>query len=279
MYWYVVASITLLRPDPSLHGSIRLVKVGASAVNIVTCISVRSFVRKMASTFVFDPHSELQCKKVLIKLLKNNRNINYNEFMSCLQHNLVRVFEDLRGEVHTGMFGQPTPLALKPMEELLEEEEVEEEELMEEEEEPTIEAQKVASSIEALPSVKQKEVLDSLPLSVMRQSTNEMSVGRSKQLYAQNTKVGVHQKHEEKKYVVTVSAQFPSKARKEKWMRYKNETRDIIKDIERQYSKGSGFLKFTLVSTRCVLAPVYTEILEHIKKELERLENEEYLLE
>ena len=278
MYWYVVASIRLLRPDLSLHGSIRLIKVGASAVNIVTCISVRSFVRKMASTFVFDQRSELQCKEVLIKLLKNNRNINYNEFMSCLQHNLVRVFEDLRGEVHTGIFGQPIPLALKPMEELLEDEE-DEEELMEEDEEPTIEAQKVASSIKALPSAKQKEVLDSLPLSVMRQSTDKMSVGRSKQLYAQNTKVGVHQKHEEKKYVVTVTAQFPSKARKEKWMRYKNETRDLIKDIGRQYSKGSGFLKFTLVSTRCVLAPVYTEILEHIKKELERLENEEYLLE
>ena len=72
-----------------------------------------------------------------------------------------------------------------------------------------------------------------------------------------------------------MSAQFLSKSGKEKWMRYKNETRNIIKDIERQFSKGSGFLKFTLVSTRCVLA--YTEILEHIKKELERLENEEHL--
>ena len=230
----------------------------------------------MALTFVFDQHSELQCKEVLIKLLKNNRNINYNKFMSCLHHNLVRMFEELRGEVD--MFEQPTPLALKTMEELPQEEELfEEEELLEEEEEPINEAQMVASSIEALPSSKQKEVFDSLPLSVMRQSTNEMSVERSKQLYAQNTKVRVYQKHEEKKHVVTVSAQFPSKSRKEKWMHYKNETRDIIKGIERQYSKGSGFLKFTLVSTRCVLAPVYTEILEHIKKELERLENEEHL--
>ena len=187
--------------------------------------------------------------------------------MSCLQRNLVRMFEELRGEVD--MFGQPTPLALKTMEEL-----PQEEELLEEEEEPINETQMVASSIEALPSSKQKEVFDSLPLSVMRQSTNEMSVERSKQLYAQNTKVGVHQKHEEKKYVVTVSAQFPSKSRKEMWMRYKNETRDIIKGIERQYSKGSGFLKFTLVSTRCVLAPEYTEILEDIKRDLERLEND-----
>ena len=194
--------------------------------------------------------------------------------MLCLRHKLVRMFEELRGEVD--MFEQPTPLALKTMEELPQEEELfEEEKLLEEEEEPINEAQMVASSIEALPSSKQKEVFDSLPLSVMRQSTNEMSVEQSKLLYAQNTKVGVYQKHEEKKYVVTMSAQFLSKSRKEKWMRYKNETKDIIKDIERQFSKGSGFLKFTLVSTRCVLA--YTEILEHIKKELERLENEEHL--
>ena len=240
------------------------------------------FVSKMASTFVFDSHSKLQCREFLIRLLENNRNVKYNEFMSCLRRDLFVVFEELRGEVD--MFGQPAPLALKPMEvlpeeeELLEEEELfEEEELLEEEEEPISEVQRMVTDIEALPPPKQKEVLDSLPLPVMRQSTKEMSVGRSKQLYAQNTEVVVYQKHKEKKHVVTVSAEFPSKARKEKWMRYKNETRDIIKkDIERSYSKGSGFLKFTLVSTRCVLA--YTETLEHIKRELERLESEEYLL-
>ena len=88
----------------------------------------------------------------------------------------------------------------------------------------------------------------------------------------------VHETHncKQRKKFVTVSAEFPSEARKEKWMRYKNETKDMIKDIERSYSKGSGFLKFTLVSTRCVLGD--TETLVRIKRELEKLENEEYLL-
>ena len=95
--------------------------------------------------------------------------------MSCLRRYQVDVFEELRREVD--VFGQLTPLALKPTEVL-----PEEEMLLEEEEEPINEVQRMVSDIEALPPPKQKEVLDSLPLSVMSQSTKEMSAGRSKQL-------------------------------------------------------------------------------------------------
>ena len=75
---------------------------------------------------------------------------------------------------------------------------------------------------------------------------------------------------------MTVSAEFPSEASKEKWRLYKNETRNIIKkDVKRCYSEGSGFFRFSMVSTRVVLT--YAEILEHIKREIERLEKEEYI--
>ena len=150
----------------------------------------------MASAFVFDEQSKLECKNIFIRLL-NNRDLEYEEFMSCVWQSQVAVFEELRREVDR--FGQPIPLALtEPMEE-------EEEELSEAEE-----VQRVVREIKVLPPADQKEVLDALPLTVMRQSTNEMSVGRSKQLYAQNTKVGVFHKHQEKKHTVTVSAEFPS---------------------------------------------------------------------
>ena len=140
----------------------------------------------MASVFVFDEQSKLECKNIFIRLLENNRNLDYEEFMSCVWQNQVAMFDELRREVDR--FGQPIPLALT--------------ERMEEEEEELSgaeEVQRVVRDIKVLPPADQKEVFDALPLTVMRQSTNEMSVGQSKQLYAQNTKVGVFQKHQEKK--------------------------------------------------------------------------------
>ena len=141
----------------------------------------------MASVFVFDEQSKRECKNIFIRLLENNRDLDYEEFMSCVWQSQVAVFEELRREVDR--FGQPIPLALT--------ERMEEEELSGAEE-----VQRVVRDIKVLPPADQKEVLDALPLTAMRQSTNEMSVGRSKQLYAQNTKVGVFQKHQEKKHTV-----------------------------------------------------------------------------
>lgn len=107
----------------------------------------------MASVFVFDEQSKLECKNIFIRLLENNRNLDYEEFMLCVWQNQVAVFDELRREVDR--FGQPIPLALT--------------ERMEEEEELSgaEEVQRVVRDIKVLPPADQKEVFDALPLTVI----------------------------------------------------------------------------------------------------------------
>ena len=100
--------------------------------------------------------------------------------------------------------------------------------------------------IKVLPLADQKEVLDALPLTVMRQSTNEMSVGWSKQFYAQNTKVGVFQKHQEKKAYrdreCRISIRLARKSGDSTRMRQETSSRGMLNNVIPREVVSSGFL-------------------------------------